>query len=389
MECLDHADALRHAATGEQRKTEDRVLYGILLALGEFDLDAIPESTQTELTAQLANWYETDPSSAIHGATGWLLRKWGFNQEVTRVEHTPKPYDESGNWEWFVMRIPTATDDVSGDAPGGANDIYFTFIVFDPDDFVMGSPENEKYRETNERLHKVMLTRRIAVSDREVTWEQFQAFDGGGHHDAWEGQFGKSLAPDQPTFGVNWFEAVAYCRWLTERRLPQAEPCYGSEPLDADQDRRPGWVKLSDSTQWPLNLDGQGFRLLTEAEWEYVCRSGTRTAYSFGSDSPLLRHYAWFVDNSNFHQFVIHDPKQRIITAPCFRERVVHHALMRVCEPVFERWLIDDTYACRVGRGRVAAVRRAKRFMGRFGYYLKLDIRKYFDSICGALVGAS
>jgi len=59
-------------------------------------------------------------------------------------------------------------------------------------------------------------------------------------------------------------------------------------------------------------------------------------------------------------QFVIHDPKERVITAPCFAERVLHHAIMNVCEPVFERWLIHDTYACRIGRGRVAAVVRPK-----------------------------
>lgn len=82
-----------------------------------------------------------------------------------------------------------------------------------------------------------------------------------------------------------------------------------------------------------------------------------------------------------FHQFVIRDPKQRIITAPCFPERVLHHAIMRVCEPVFERWLIDDTFACRTGKGRDAALLRAKQFAGRFPAFLKLDIRKYFDSI--------
>jgi hypothetical protein len=82
-----------------------------------------------------------------------------------------------------------------------------------------------------------------------------------------------------------------------------------------------------------------------------------------------------------FRQFVIHDPKERIITAPCFPERVLHHGVMNVCEPVFERWLIDDTYACRRGRGRVAAVLRAREFTCRFPFYLKLDIRKYFDSV--------
>jgi retron-type reverse transcriptase len=82
-----------------------------------------------------------------------------------------------------------------------------------------------------------------------------------------------------------------------------------------------------------------------------------------------------------FHQFLIRDPKERIITAPCFEERVVHHAIMNVCEPALDRWLIDDTFACRIGRGREAAVQRAMQFWRSKPWCLKLDVRKYFDSI--------
>jgi len=70
-----------------------------------------------------------------------------------------------------------------------------------------------------------------------------------------------------------------------------------------------------------------------------------------------------------------------VISAPCFAERVAHHAIMGVCEPVLDRWLIPDTFACRKGKGRIAAVARARHFARRFPFYLKLDIRKYFDSI--------
>jgi RNA-directed DNA polymerase len=92
------------------------------------------------------------------------------------------------------------------------------------------------------------------------------------------------------------------------------------------------------------------------------------------------------LDSSSFtfgkyYQFLIRDPKERIITAPCFEERVVHHAIMNVCEPVLDRWLIDDTFACRIGRGREAAVDRAMQFCRAQPWCLKLDIRKYFDSI--------
>ena len=80
-------------------------------------------------------------------------------------------------------------------------------------------------------------------------------------------------------------------------------------------------------------------------------------------------------------QFTIFDPKERIITAPCFRERVLHHAILNVAEPAFERFLIDDTFACRVGKGRIAALHRAMAFCRRFPHAIKLDMRHYFGSI--------
>lgn len=80
-------------------------------------------------------------------------------------------------------------------------------------------------------------------------------------------------------------------------------------------------------------------------------------------------------------QFTIHDPKERTITAPCFAERVLHHAILNVCEPLLERFLIDDTYACRRGKGRIAALHKAVKFSAQSPVVLKFDIRKYFDSI--------
>ena len=82
-----------------------------------------------------------------------------------------------------------------------------------------------------------------------------------------------------------------------------------------------------------------------------------------------------------FHQFTIHVPKERLISAPCFRDRVAHHAIMRVCDPVFERVQIAHSYACRVGKGRVAAVEYAQKKARQFPFFLKMDVRKYFDSI--------
>ncbi len=82
-----------------------------------------------------------------------------------------------------------------------------------------------------------------------------------------------------------------------------------------------------------------------------------------------------------FRRFEIRDPKPRTIHAPCFRERVLHHALMARVEPVIERALVDDTFACRPGRGSWAAVLRAQEHTRRWPWFLKMDIRSYFASI--------
>jgi hypothetical protein len=87
-----------------------------------------------------------------------------------------------------------------------------------------------------------------------------------------------------------------------------------------------------------------------------------------------------------FGAFTIHEPKERRIHAPCFRERVLHHALVGACEADFERWLVADTFACRRGKGREAALRRAEHYAARHGWFLKLDVAKYFDSIPHAVL---
>ncbi len=80
-------------------------------------------------------------------------------------------------------------------------------------------------------------------------------------------------------------------------------------------------------------------------------------------------------------QFMIHDPKERLITAPCFGERVLHHAVMNVCEAEFERRLVFHTYACRRGKGQFAALEAARNFAAQNTWFLKMDVRKYFESI--------
>jgi retron-type reverse transcriptase len=82
-----------------------------------------------------------------------------------------------------------------------------------------------------------------------------------------------------------------------------------------------------------------------------------------------------------YREFTIYERKPRRISAAPYRDRVVHHALCRVIEPIFERSFIHDSYACRPGKGTHSAVARFTEFARRYRYVFKTDIRKYFPSI--------
>ncbi len=87
------------------------------------------------------------------------------------------------------------------------------------------------------------------------------------------------------------------------------------------------------------------------------------------------------IDCGNYHYFKIYDPKERNICAAEFKERVLHHAIMLQAHDTFEEYQIYDSYATRVDKGTHKALDKAKRFNRKYGYFLKLDVRKYFDSI--------
>lgn len=85
-----------------------------------------------------------------------------------------------------------------------------------------------------------------------------------------------------------------------------------------------------------------------------------------------------------YREFIVYEPKKRIIQAPSFKDRVVHHALCNVIEPIFDARFIYDSYACRKGKGTHAGVERTAFFLRKMehgAYCLKADISSYFPSI--------
>ncbi len=89
-----------------------------------------------------------------------------------------------------------------------------------------------------------------------------------------------------------------------------------------------------------------------------------------------------------YRTFKIHEPKERIISAAPYRDRVVHHALCNLLEPIFERRFLSDSNACRQGKGTHAAVRRCLQHERHHRYALKADVRKFFPSLDHELLKA-
>lgn len=135
----------------------------------------------------------------------------------------------------------------------------------------------------------------------------------------------------------------------------------------------------------PKIADAENLRL---AFWKAAKgKRGQADCVAFGErlddnlDALRVELLAGDVPVGDYHYFRVHDPKERLICAATFRERVLHHALMNVCEPVLERAAVFDSYACRKGKGRLLAVERAQGYARTHRWFLKMDIRKYFDSV--------
>lgn len=87
-----------------------------------------------------------------------------------------------------------------------------------------------------------------------------------------------------------------------------------------------------------------------------------------------------------YDSFYIHEPKRRLISASPFRDRVVHHALCNMIEPLFERSFIEDSFANRIGKGTHRALNRCQQFARKYSFVLPCDLRQFFPSIDYALL---
>ncbi len=170
------------------------------------------------------------------------------------------------------------------------NSIGMKLKLIPAGEFLMGSPDSDPQAETNEKpQHRVRITQPFYLGIHQVTRDQFRRFVEATRYKTEAERYGRG------GYGFDWSSGEpkpVHCpkfTWITQ--------------IFAQTDDHPvvnvSWNDASAFCDWLSRQEGQQYRLPTEAEWEYACRAGTTTRFSFGDSENLLGQYAWYAANSN------------------------------------------------------------------------------------------
>jgi len=215
---------------------------GVCCAMASVSPDSLGPAEKKKWELALRDWYRGKSDAATHSAAGFALGQWKL--DLPPITPATQPATSAN---WYV------------------NSIGMTMVLVPAGEFLMGSPDSDKEALASERpQHRVRITKPFWLGMHLVTVRQFRQFVEESKYDAgtqWQKAY-RSQTDAHPVVYVTWDDAKVFCDWLTKK-------------------------------------EGKKYRLPTEAEWEYACRAGTQTRFSFGDNESDLGDYAWFYMNSN------------------------------------------------------------------------------------------
>jgi eukaryotic-like serine/threonine-protein kinase len=256
----------------------------LILSLGEYSEKDLPPDIHKALLPKLQGIYRTAADPGLHAAAEWLLRAWQREAWLERVNDGWARAKGERAKRLESIRQLLAKDKAKAPPQWYVNGQGQTMVVVPgPVGFVMGSPPTEVGWNAGELQHRKRIGRTFAIAAAPVTKEQFLRFLPKFGHP----EMRRYPEPTCPIGGVTWYEAAAYCNWLSDREgIAKDQWCY-------ETDAQGRVTKLKENY-----LGLRGYRLPTEAEWEYACRAGAVTSRYYGETEELLARYGWYFLNS-------------------------------------------------------------------------------------------
>lgn len=293
----------------------DGSIFIELIELPTDDDDVMPPSKETPLTAAqkktLRDWV-TEGAKWPEGVTLSLPTQVDFKRDITPIlaKLSPGEQDKLKAWikdgaDWpadgaeleltrrLHQKISTGSKEKDASAMANyatavpASKTPFEMIAIKGGSFTMGSPDSEAKRKPHESPVRKVDIAPFWMGKCEVTWDEYEAFmlEGGRRK-----KNGELMFPNPDSTDID---------LVSRPTKPYVEMTFGM-----GKERYPAISMTQNAAlmycKWLSAQTGHFYRLPTEAEWEYACRAGTTTAYSFGDDAKELGDYAWFMDNADF-----------------------------------------------------------------------------------------